>query len=92
MSSSEFSAWLAFYRLEPFGEVRADFRAGLVCSTIANLVRDSKAKALTPADFMPLVEDLAPPKKKPLSAHERDQANREFIAALKTVGKRPQLP
>ena len=57
MSSREFAEWAAFYRLEPFGEERADLRAGIVAATMANTVRDPKqrSKPFTPQEFMPLV-------------------------------------
>lgn len=83
MSSSEFSTWLAYYRLEPFGEVRADFRAGLLCATIANLVRDKHNKPLTPADFMPLVElelEQTPARPKPAAESQAD-----MVAALRAT-------
>ena len=44
---------MAFYRLEPFGEERADVRAGIVASVIANVNRRKGAKAFTARDFMP---------------------------------------
>lgn len=47
-----FREWLAYYELEPFGEVRADLRAGIVASVIANANR-VKGKAFSPQDFMP---------------------------------------
>lgn len=54
MSSALFAEWLAYYQVEPFGEERADLRAGIVASTIANVNRSSKsAKRFAPQDFMP---------------------------------------
>ncbi len=54
MSSREFSEWMAYYSLEPFGEERADLRIAILDSLIANANRDpKKGKALKPADFMP---------------------------------------
>lgn len=46
---------MAYYELEPWGERRADLRAGIVASTIANVNRDPKrrAKAYAPEEFMP---------------------------------------
>ncbi len=40
MSSAEFSEWLAFSGLEPFGPAREDERAGVVASLMANAYRD----------------------------------------------------
>lgn len=46
--------WLAYFQLEPWGEERADLRAGIVASTIANVNRPAKRKqAYAPKDFMP---------------------------------------
>lgn len=55
MSSTQLAEWMAFYRLEPWGDERADMRAGIVASTIANVNRDAKKrpKPYTPGDFMP---------------------------------------
>lgn len=54
LSSSQLAEWLAFYQLEPWGEERADLRAGIVASTIANANRSQKQKKpYTPEDFMP---------------------------------------
>ena len=55
MSSREFTEWAVYYELEPFGEERADLRAGIVASTVANTARDPKKrhKAFEPKEFMP---------------------------------------
>lgn len=47
--------WQAYYDLEPFGDIRADLRAGIVSSTIANVMGDQK-QLTSPADFMPLLK------------------------------------
>lgn len=52
-SASELSEWMAFYALEPFGELRADARAGIVAATVANTARGAGDRAFAPADFMP---------------------------------------
>lgn len=55
ISSRELTEWQAFYRLEPFGEERADLRAGIIASTMANTARDPKQrrKPFEPREFMP---------------------------------------
>lgn len=50
MDSEEFAAWLAFYSQHPFGDQRADWRAGVVASTMANMW-GGKGK-FAPGDFM----------------------------------------
>lgn len=53
MSHREFVSWLAFYEVEPWGEERADLRAGIVASTVANCHVSRKGKGFKPSDFMP---------------------------------------
>jgi hypothetical protein len=64
LSSRQLAEWLAFFRLEPWGEERADLRAGIVASTVANVHRDGKKrrKPYSPEEFMPRfeVEEEAP--------------------------------
>lgn len=58
MSSAEFSEWMAYYDLEPFGEERADFRQALTTSAVHNsLQAQTKSPKWTkPGDFMPFSE------------------------------------
>lgn len=53
VSSAEFTDWLAYAEVEPFGPVREDERAGVVASVIANVYRDRKRKPepFVPGDF-----------------------------------------
>ncbi len=55
VSSRELSEWMAYAQIEPFGEKRADLRAGIVASTMANIHR-GKRKPFNPEDFMPEFE------------------------------------
>jgi uncharacterized protein DUF4035 len=52
MSAREFYDWLEFYAVEPFGDTRADIRAGIISSTLANIHRAKGRKAYNPSDFM----------------------------------------
>lgn len=58
MSSAEFAEWVAYAKVNPFGLDRADLRAGIVASVIAEVYRDSKKRAepYTPGDFMPVFD------------------------------------
>jgi len=53
ISARELTEWMVYYQLEPFGEERADLRAGIIGSTIANVNRGKGGKVFTPQDFMP---------------------------------------
>lgn len=52
MDSAELTDWMAYWRVEPFGEERADLRSGIVSSVIASCMSASKKK-YKPSDFMP---------------------------------------
>jgi hypothetical protein len=59
MTAEEFGLWQALYRQDPWGETRADLRAGIVASTIANyagMTRAKHAEPAKPADYMPYIE------------------------------------
>lgn len=45
--------FIALDRVDPWGEWRADLRAGIVASVIANVNRAKKTNAFTAKDFMP---------------------------------------
>ena len=60
IESDELTEWMAFYQLEPFGDMRADLRSGVVAATFANANRSKNAKAFTPEDFMPYVDRPEP--------------------------------
>ncbi len=53
LSDAEFQEWMSFYRMEPFGEDRADLRAGIIAATIVNVQRGKKGRPVKPTDFMP---------------------------------------
>lgn len=64
MSSREFSEWMAFYEIEPFGEERADLRQALTTSAVHNSIQaqTKRPKWTKPEDFMPF-SDKAQPKR-----------------------------
>ena len=55
VGSDELTEWMAFYQLEPFGDMRGDYRSGVVASTFANAHRAEGVKPFTPEDFMPFM-------------------------------------
>lgn len=44
IDSREMSEWMAYYRIEPFGEMRADLRQQSICATIANANRGKRGR------------------------------------------------
>ena len=59
ISSRELAEWLAYSGLAPFGDERADLRAGIIAATTANAFRKSDTPPYKPQDFVPRFE---PPK------------------------------
>jgi hypothetical protein len=51
LSNAELAEWVAYYDVNPWDEWRADLRAGIVASTLAN-VHSSKKGKFKPRDFM----------------------------------------
>jgi len=72
MTSLEFSEWLAYAQLEPFGEERGDLRAAIVASVMANRWRGKNERPTTPMDFMPY-------------AKKRQQSPEEIKAELRSI-------
>jgi hypothetical protein len=68
MSAWEFQEWLVFYKLDPFGELRQDMRAGLCISPLLNTVREGlgNAQVSRPTDFI-WEFDRKPPKTQPVN-------------------------
>lgn len=56
MSASELIYWQAYSSIEPFGEWRADLRAGTIAAAIYmnNPNRKKGSKKFKPQDFMPV--------------------------------------
>ena len=53
---AEIQLWAAYSQTNPWGEERADYRAGIVASTVANAARSfstRRGKTFSPKDFMP---------------------------------------
>ena len=65
MDAREFAEWMAYYELDPFGEERADLRAGIIASTFANANLGKGRKPYAPSDFMPQFRKTAKRKASP---------------------------
>lgn len=50
-SPSEFTEWKAFYKLDPWGQERADMRTGMLCAMVGNALRRKGARRLKASDF-----------------------------------------
>lgn len=82
MTAAEFSDWQRYAAAEPFGEQRADLRAGIVAAAVANYAGKMRREGLPPAvptDFMPFQPPRDP---EPETAAEPDP-----VAYFKALGK-----
>ena len=73
LTAKRFIEWRHYADLEPFGEWRADYRAGLICALIANVNRDPKKtpKPFSAADFMQQWDKEPVKPRKPQSLEEQ---------------------
>lgn len=81
MTLTEFYSWMKFYEEEPWGDFRADLRAGVVSSVIVRMM-GAKGARPKPLDFMPMVKAQM----ERLKA-ERDDKTAELRAALLSAFK-----
>ncbi len=69
ITSRQLAEWLVFLQIEPIGETRDDFRAGMICATVANYAGRQRAEGsepAQPADYMPSLESQRPRAPEPL--------------------------
>lgn len=81
IDSEEYSWWLAYNRVQPFGDFRSDLRMASICSLFANANRDTKRKS-TPykvSDFMFKFDSKSSSLEKNTRAR-RSQLGKEFKA------------
>jgi hypothetical protein len=53
LTARQFAEWGEFYALDPFGDQRADLRAGIIAATMSNRWRGKSENPLEPLDFCP---------------------------------------
>lgn len=71
LTAGQVMEWWAFYELSPWGEDRADLRAGIITAMIANCNRSRNTPAFIPSDFMPFAEKA---EKKPQDTSDQIKA------------------
>lgn len=83
VESAELTEWIAFDRIDPFGESRADLRAGIVASTMVNhsAYPPKPEDRARPVDFMPFRDKPKPKAPAPLDPETQSRA---IIALLKS--------
>ncbi len=57
IDAREFTEWIAYWNVEPWGEERADLRAGIIAATVANCAPFRKSqRPFAPSEFMPFAK------------------------------------
>jgi hypothetical protein len=80
MPVSEYRDWQAYYTEEPFGDTRADLRAGIIAQTVARCMGGNKHAK--PMDFMPIVRRNAERSKIIPTETDPDLASKTLRAAF----------
>lgn len=74
MSSRQMAEWQAMWQIEPFGEYREDWRWSCLMALIANMMRGEKGAALSPQDFMSLLDPTGETEAPPSAAERANDA------------------
>lgn len=88
MSSSEFSEWMAYYNIEPFGPIREDLRAGMIAAPLLNIWVPRGGTRAKPSDWIMRFDK---------AAEEQDWETMKamlqgFTAAMKARAKGGKMP
>jgi hypothetical protein len=76
MSSAEFSDWIQFYSMHPFGSERDNLHAAIIATLIGNANRGKGARPLEIDDFMIMSEK-----------QRKSNETQQFIAGLQSLAK-----
>lgn len=60
MTHAEFTSWMGYYTIEPWGSERDSLHTGILASTMANCHAPRKGKPFEPRDFMPCFDGKRP--------------------------------
>ncbi|WP_236674309.1 DUF4035 domain-containing protein [Paraburkholderia hospita] len=84
LDSAELTEWMAFNSIEPFGEARADLRAGIIASTVANHGSVAMKKPVPPIDYMPF-QQRPQEETGPMLLADPDAQSELILGAFKNV-------
>lgn len=75
MDSEEFTHWLAFERLEPWGGLQEDFRAGQITAAVVNMNRAPSTEPVSASDYFPsLAREVKKARPEPLPIDDKHMA------------------
>lgn len=82
MTSRQYTGWLAYYVIEPFGAIQDDYRAGLIATVACRAAGDKKTEpstlfpSLAAQDKANSVEAMAAMAKQFATSHNRSKRGR----------------
>lgn len=83
LSARELVEYEELYRLDPWGEERADLRSAIIAATLANINRDpKKGRPFRPVDFMPYVD------REEIERADAEALGRKIVDTLKPQKKK----
>jgi len=82
LTAKELADWMTYGEIEPFDEVRDDYRFALLCQLTANLHRDPNKSAYKLKDFLLKFEndELMEPELEPQQSWEEQESILRFMA------------
>jgi hypothetical protein len=90
LTAKQFMEWEHYARLEPFNEVRADYRAASIVQMLANVNRGSKTKPYSLQDFLLTYgEPAEAPQKKKQTWAQQEAILRAVAASFAAQKRKP---
>lgn len=83
MSALEFSEWMAYNRIDPFGNGRSDLQSAMICSTHHNRTLGKSERPSSASDYMPKFED----RRKKVGVAEKVRALFKKLAGMQNSGE-----
>ena len=77
ISSPEFTSWMAFAAVEPFGEKRRDLQSAMICSSIFQAFT---GEVINPTEF--LLKFSSSPENKDVEFQSPEQLERMLVSAF----------
>jgi hypothetical protein len=87
VTSAEIAEMMAFERLEPFGGLQEDFRAGQICALTANVNRDPKKHGpFNAGHFMPALERALASSSEPILLDDPEEQSKLLMTLFGVQG------
>jgi hypothetical protein len=87
LNSRQITEWQAYWEMEPFGEIAAEFRSGQIAAMIVNTHLRKGSQPMKAADFVPTSYGLTNGDSRPQTLEEQKAIVQSFVAQAKRTGK-----